>query len=356
LGLDWRLIPLIAILACGVSACGGLSLSPPRCNGDYRGLVPAGWTFISQTPLETDGSEPAECVVLYRFDPQKEATRRSPVDGVVYRQGHGKPRWIYPHLLDPPDNFYLGEGQVSPRVDQALSGSPEPELIIEDRDSQGTLVQASLFGWHDTKKDQPDVEPTANVDVMGYRPLGLFQGNAGVTIERDKVTLLVRRQDSRSQLADRMLYEPRPDKKSYYTDTLKLPAPSEQEIVCLTLGDDPTSSPYPEKTVVAFYQRIKDDAKLEPLLTQEARDQIKGGKLAYGCSPDRSQVERVFIQTINWNAGTDDQPLVTVGGQCKHRDGPRPMMETTWQFEKVEGKWRLKAAAPREAPPKPEGG
>jgi hypothetical protein len=37
------------------------------------------------------------------------------------------------------------------------------------------------------------------------------------------------------------------------------------------------------------------------------------------------------------------------------------MMETTLQFEKVEGKWRLKAATPREAaphgtPPKPEGG
>ena len=346
-----RLLTLILIfLVLAVSACGtgGLSLMPPRCNGDFRDLIPKGWTFISQTPLDTDGSGPAECVVLYSFDLQtQDGAKRTPAGGVVYRQDHGKPRWMFPHPLNPPDKFYLGENQVKPRVENVLSGSPEPELLIEDKDSQGTLVQVSLFGWHDTKKDQPETDPTSKLEVMGYQPLGLFQGDAGVTVEKDKITTIVRRKDSRSQLAYRRVYAPREGNKSYYnSEGDKLPDPIENETVCLNLGDDPTASPYPEKTVMAFYQRIKDDAKLESLMTKEAFEQIKGGKLAYGCSPDRSQLERVFIQTVNWNAGTDDQPLVTVGGKCKHRDGLKDMPVTTWLFEKnSEGKWRLKGVA-----------
>ena len=346
--LPKRPVALILIsLTLAMSACGGLTLTKSACSPNFKDMMPQDWKFISQKPLETDGQPPLECVVLYSFDARKDGQKITPVGGVVYRQDHGKPRWIFPHPLNSPDSFYLGENQVSPRVDNVLTGSSEPELIIEDRDTQGTLVQVSLFGWHDTKRNQPDTEPITNLEVMGYQPLGLFQGDAGVTVEKDKITTIVRRKDSRSQLADRIVYEPQADKKSYYNpDDYKLPAPSENEIVCLTLGDDPTGSPYPEKTVVAFYQRIKDDPKLEPLMTKEAFEQIKGGKLEYGCSPDRSQLERLFIQTVNWNAGTDDQPLVTVGGKCKHRDGLKDMPVTTWLLEKnSEGKWRLKGVA-----------
>ena len=181
--------------------------------------MPKGWAFISQTPLDTDGVAPIECVVLYRFDTQtKEGQKITPVGGVVYRQDHGKPRWIYPHPLTPPDNFYLGERQVSARVGNVLSGSPEPELVIEDRDASGTVVQVSLFGWRDNKKDQPDADPSFNPDMMSYKPLGLFQGDGGVMVEKDKVTSLVRRKDTRSQLADRKVYLPRADNKNYYGD------------------------------------------------------------------------------------------------------------------------------------------
>src|SRR4030042_2600504 len=106
------LATLIVIgLVLALSGCS--ALTKPACNGNFGGLMPKGWAFISQTPLDTDGVAPIECVVLYRFDTQtKEGQKITPIGGVVYRQDHGKPRWIYPHPLTPPDNFYLGDRQV----------------------------------------------------------------------------------------------------------------------------------------------------------------------------------------------------------------------------------------------------
>ena len=348
-----RLLTLILIsLMLTVSGCSALDRftgAKPACNGDFSGLMPKGWVFISQTPLDTDGVAPIECVVLYRFDTQtKEGQKITPIGGVVYRQDHGKPRWIYPHPLTPPGSFYLGERQVSARADNVLTGSPEPELIIEDRDANGTIVQVSLFGWRDNKKDQLDTDPSFNPDIMNYKPLGLFQGDGGVTVEKDKVTSLVRRKDTRSQLADRKVYLPRADKKNYYgqniTDSLTV---AEADVTSLAMGDDPTTSPYPEKTVLAFYRDVKDDAKLEGLMTPDSLGLLKANKLAYGCVLDRAQLDRPLVQTINWSGGTEAEPQVVVGGKCKLKDGSvKDMPVTTWLFEKnPEGKWRLKGVA-----------
>jgi len=348
-----RLATLILIsLMLAVSGCSALDrfmTTKPACNGDFKGLMPKGWAFISQTPLDTDGVAPIECVVLYRFDTQtQEGQKITPMGGVVYRQDHGKPRWIYPHPLTPPGNFYLGERQVSARADNVLSGSPEPELVIEDRDAGGTVVQVSLFGWRDSKKDQADVEPSINPDIMSYKPLGLFQGDGGVTVEKDKVTILVRRKDTRSQLADRKVYLPRADKKNYYgqniTESLTV---AEADVTSLAMGDDPTASPYSEKTVLAFYRDVKDDAKLEGLMTPDTLGLLKANKLAYGCVPDRAQLDRVLVQAIKWDAGTEADPQVIVSGKCKLKDGSvKDMPVTTWLFEKnPERKWRLKGVA-----------
>ncbi len=345
-----RLGLIVIGLVLALSGCSAFTLAKPTCNGDFSGLMPKGWAFISQTPLDTDGVAPIECVVLYRFDTQtKEGQKITPVGGVVYRQDHGKPRWIYPHPLTPPGNFYLGERQVSARVGNVLSGSPEPELVIEDRDAGGTVVQVSLFGWRDSKKDQADVEPSFNPDMMNYKPLGLFQGDGGVTVEKDKVTSLVRRKDTRSQLADRKVYLPRADNKNYYgqsiTESLTV---AETDVTSLAMGDDPTASPYPEKTVLAFYRDFKEDAKLEGLMTPDALGLLKANKLAYGCTPpDRAQLDRVLVQAINWNGGTEADPQVIVGGKCKLKDGSvKDMPVTTWLFEKnQERKWRLKGVA-----------
>jgi hypothetical protein len=323
----------------------GCRPEPPVCNGNFSGLMPKDWSYIGQWPLDTDGKKQLDCVVLYRFDATKGGQKITPVGGVVYRQDHGHPRWIYPHLLTPPDNFYLGEGQVMPRADNVLTGSPEPELIISDTDKSGVIVQATIFGWRDTKKDQPDAAPDPN--AMNYKPLGLFQGDAGVSVEIDKATVLVRRKDTRSQLAERRVFVPRGDKKNYYTgDSFELPPPIEIDLISLSMGDDPTVSPYPEKTVLAFYQAIKDDAQLDKLMTPDALGNLKVNKLPYGCPLNRQDLDRVFVQDLDWNLGTEGQPEVAATGYCRLTNGAlQPMTQTTWQLEKnAEGKWRLKGA------------
>ena len=348
-----RLLTLILIfLVLAVSGCSALDRltggKPATCNGDFSGLMPKGWTFINQFALDTDGVAPLECVVLYKFDTQtQEGQKITPVGGVVYRQDHGKPRWIYPHPLTPPGNFYLGERQVGARVDNVLTGSPEPELIIEDRDAGGTIVQVSLFGWRDSKQDQADVEPSSNSDIMSYKPLGLFQGDGGVTVEKDKVTTLTRRKDTRSQLADRRVYVPRSDKKNYYEPNAESLTIAEIDVTSLAMGDDPTASPYPEKTALAFYRDVKDDAKLNGLMTPVALGQLKEGRLVPKCVSDRAQLDRVLVQTLRWTTVPEDNPQVIVGGKCKLTDGSvKDLPDTTWLFEKnSEGKWRLKGIA-----------
>ena len=333
-------LALLILIGLAISGCRSV---PATCNGDFKGLMPTGWNYIGQWPLDTDGKKQLDCVVLYRFDATKNGQKITPAGGVVYRQDHGRPRWIYPHRLTLPNDFYLGEGQVVPGVGNVLSGSPQPELVITDTDKSGTVVQASIFGWRDTKSDQLDADPSP--DLMSYKVLGLFQGDGGVTVEKDKVTILVRRRDTRSQLADRKVYVPREDKKNYYTgDSVDLPAPTETDLISLAMGDDPTTSPYPEKTVLAFYQNIKDDGKLAGLMITGTLKVLQGGTLIYGCPPDRNQLDRVLVQEINWNPVTLDQTQVAVTlGKCKPaKAGPlQPMTPVTLQLGKVDGKWRI---------------
>ena len=340
-----RILTRLATLILFGLLLAGCGAGQGKCNGDFSGLMPKGWSFISQNALDTDGKGQLQCVVLYRFDLTKDGKKITPIGGVVYRQDHGKPRWIYPHPLNPPGNFYLGEHKVTARVENVLTGSAEPELVIEDKDPTDTIVQLSIFGWRDSTKDL-DIPPAPS-NEMSYKPLGLFLGDGGVSVGKDKVTVYERRKDSRSQLADRKVFVPREDKKNYYKqeDNKELVGPVETDIISLVVGDDPTASPYPEKTVLTFYQNVREDAKIEGLMTPDALGLLKAGKLPYGCPVGRDQLDRVLIQNLDWNRGTEAQPQVLVGGKCKLKDGSSKDMTTiVWQLEKVNGKWQIKGA------------
>jgi hypothetical protein len=339
-------LALLILIGLAISGCRS---APAACNGNFKNLMPADWRYINQWALDTDGNKQLDCVVLYRFDTKtQEGQQITPVGGVVFRQDHGRPRWIYPHQLTPPNNFYLGETLVVPWVGDVLSGSPEPELVISDTDKTGAVVQATIFGWRDDQKGQPDTNPNPN--VMGYKPLGFFQGDAGVIVEKDRVTVLVRRKDTRSQLADRKVYVPREDKKNYYNaDSFDLPAPIETDLISLAMGDDPTISPYPEKTMLAFYQNIKDNARITGLvktdILTDTLNILQDKTPAYTCSVARDQLDRMLVQDIKI-LGTEAQPQITVTGKCKLKDGSfKDMTPITWQIEKnAGGKWQLKGA------------
>lgn len=341
-----RILTRLAVFILIGLAIAGCGQPQAQCNGNFSKLMPPGWTFVSQTALDTDGGKQLQCVVLYRFDIMKDGRKITPVGGVVYRQDHGKPRWIYPHPLTLPDNFYLGQYKTTARVADVLTGSEGPELIIEDTDTDGIIIQTSIFSWRDTKKDQLDTDPSSNPELMSYRPLGLLLGDSGVKVERDKVTILKQRAGTRSQLADRLVYVPREKKNYFKQGSNELVDVAEADIVTLVGADDPTSSPYPEKTVLAFYQNVKDDAKLDGLMTREALALLKGNQLPYGCQAvGRDQLDRVLVQSVDWSRGTATQPQVVVGGKCRLRDGSsRDMTPTAWQLERLEGKWRIKGA------------
>ncbi len=313
------------------------------CDTDFKQHMPAGWTFVSQAALDTDGNGQLECVVLYRFDTQTQEGRKiAPVNGVVYRADRGMPRWIYPVPLALPGNFYLGEFQVKPRMADVLSGSQGPELVLEDTNQAGIISEASLFSWRDTGSD-PNAPP--DLGQMAYKAVGSFVGDGGVKIDKDQVTVLMRRRDTRSQLADRRIYKPRDNKNYYQSNSPTLVDPAENDITSLTEMDNPTASLYPEKTVLAFYQKINDDAQVSKLMSQVAFDALQGGRLAYGCAANRGQLDKALVQEIDWNHGTEAQPLILVGGKCKLKDGSmQDMKPTLWMLGKVDNKWQLQAS------------
>ncbi len=338
--LTLRRLGVVILVALGalLAACRG---RPQACTADFSKLIPSGWTFVSQISVDTDGSGTPQCVVFYRFDTQtKEGRKITPIGGIVYRQDHGRPRWIYPVPLTVPNNFFLAEAGVTARAADVLSGQDGPELVVEDKATDGTIVEASIFTWRDNKKGDPDAQP--DLGQMSYKPLGSFVGDGGVTVEKDKVTVLTRRRDTRSQLADRKIYYPRDNKNYYKPNTGDLVDSVESDIVSLTESDNPVTSPYPEKMVLALYRNLTNDGQLAKLMSAGGLQGLQNGRVSYGCNVDRGQVDRVLIQTLDWTHGTEAQPLVTVLGKCKLKDGSmRDMTATIWPLAKVEGKWQI---------------
>jgi hypothetical protein len=242
-----------------------------------------------------------------------------------------------------PNGLYLGEHDVEARVADALTSVVGPELIIEDIDPEGNIVEASLFGWRDSKANEPDTPPDPK--AMYYQLLGMFLSEGGVQVGQDVVTVTERIAGTRSRLAYRKVYRPSEKSKTYFKpdDPSKLVDP-ETTMVSLVECLDPNAVCYPEKTVLDFYQKVRDDAALGELMTDEARSALRAGNLKYGCLPNRSQLERVLVQDLKIQ-GTDEQPKITVTGKCKLSDASlKDMTPVTWQLEKIAGKWRLKGS------------
>jgi hypothetical protein len=337
------LISLILPGCDGVAQNLTLTLTPGVCDGDFGSTMPKGWLLISRTVLNTGGLGPAQCVVLYRLDAQKPNDKKiAPVGGAVYREDHGgPPRWVYPHLLQLPNGLYLGEHDVKARVADALTSVDGPELIIEDIDPEGNIVEASIFGWHDSKASEPDASPDPK--AMYYQLLGLFLSEGGVQVGQDVVTVTERISGTRSRLAYRKVYRLSEKSKTYFIkpdNPSKLIDP-ETAMVSLVECVDPNAVCYPEKTVLDFYQNVKDDVALAGLMADDALKALKEGKLKYGCPPDRSQLERALVRELKIQ-GSDEQPRITVTGKCRLRDASlKDMTPVTWQLEKSAGKWQL---------------
>ena len=322
--------------------------SPNACNQDFASLSPKGWKFIQKTALGD------QCVVLYTFDSPREGSwKAAPIKGMVYRTDHDRPMDIHAHPLRLPGGIYLGEHQVSARMDKVLSElqDPDQQLVVEDRIPEGITVMASLFKWD---KNEPSQE-------NAYKSLGWFVGDGGVTVEGDKVTVLKRRPGTRSQLADRLIYLPR-DKKSYYQkggDNLVEPV---VDLVSLDIPADPATAEYPEKPVLAFYESLplKDIGKLEELVGPEPVRWLDRNKAALGCLYDSTQVlvrdlditKAITIPSRIENGTPFITDTVTVKSQCalnvNGKETRRDSIVVWWvRWERESNKWQLiKASKP----------
>ena len=319
--------------------------TPEWCHADLGSIVPQGWTMIAPpTALDTDGDDQTECVVFYRLDADQDTSKITTVGGVVYRRDHGgPPRFVYPCVLRLPVGSYLGEHAVSAKSRQALSGAEGLELVVEDKDLEGNIVQATVFGWNDPQKDDHDAPPDPK--VMYYKLLGLFQGEGGVAVRPDSVIVTNTIAGTRSRLAYQRVYSPTANNTTYYlTNTYKLVGPQETIVVALIECKDPKAVCFPEKTVLDFYRNVTGDVSaLEGLVMPEALGKLKAGQLDFGCKVGRDQLDRALVQNVTVG-GTDEKPVITVKVQCRLLNGKSSEAQVTWTLEKYDGKWRLKSS------------
>ena len=320
-----RLVSAILILfGLTLAGCTSDSLklggsSQITCDSDFSYLLPADWKIIGHNALEPDNKSELVCVVFYHFD-SGEGKSLQPVGGVVVRQDRNRPHDLHVYPLSLPGGMYLGEHKVSARPAAVLSGIQPSgvitSVIAEDKTPEGIIVEISIFGWHEEDKSEESV----------YESLGWFVGDGGVTVESDKVTVLKRRLETRSQLADRLIYKPR-DNKSYYQEkSTKLVPPFTVEWVTLTMPEDPATSEYPEKVVLAFYENLTDTNKLEKMMASDTLDRFKKHDSTFGClnsvQPANVLITDVqYIQSSAVPSHTENNQViitetVTVTGMC----------------------------------------
>ena len=353
------LLILVGVILIGVmlSACDETSFiyvtpTPTPCDVDFRDLVPTGWMPIKTFVIETGGLGPkSQCVVVYRLDAQQDPNKVAPFEGVVYRRDHGEPpRSILAYPLRLPGRFYLGEHNVNVYTGTLITNTLTtsalitdtgwPQVVVEDWDPDGILVEASIFQWYDLEYKNPFAPYDPN--KMNYKLVGWFMGEGGVTVEQNMVTVRERIAGSRSRLANRRVYMPNSGTKTYYKPNGILVDP-ETDLIALIDCTDPNAACYPERTVLAFYQELHNEDALEGLMTPTAYGLLKGKNLKYGCSPDRSQVDRALVQDIKVQDGDPQSRVTITKGQCKLKDGKfTNMVAVTWVLERnKEGKWLL---------------
>jgi hypothetical protein len=350
---------LMALLLAGCDSTTAFGQSDPSdCDYDYGRLMEASWSVYSQTwlPAGKDGELDAfQCVVLHRVEfpqvtPGGEFTHDiAPVFGSVFRQDRNRSRDIHEYALKLPNDMYLGERDVSARVaDGALSGANKPQLIIEDRDAGGTVVEASIWEWQEKTRSEDSA----------YKSRGWFFGDAGVTVDNDQVTVLNRwRKSPRSEIAQRMVYVPH-DKKSYYLKegTSRIVDSATVDLVPLVMPDDANlpMAEYPEKLVLALYQRLPltDTARLAVLMSSDLQTAFEAHNTkAFGCLAD-PRLTRVYVQDLNID-GSQGIPAhienkdktvtdkITVKSLCILNDGGKEIKQAIFVTWSVRWDWKV---------------
>lgn len=320
---------------------------------DLRELAPKGTTVSLILRLDTDRDGWEEWAVAYRYDL---VSYRSPISVVIY-DPEGVDRElpvIYPYKLSTPDSDYLGEGAVSIGLADILGNLPEesgirPELVITD------VQQTTLSIYRVLDVNKVPNPPCVNLPTP-YQVAGFFRATLRISRVGNAVTVYDRAGSERSQFALRRLYLP--SNGSYFQPgTTTLLPPKEASIeFAYGMPADILDTPYPEKLVLAFYNRLPG-GDLAPLLSTQAQQRLATGQLDYGSPWPRATLQKALVQEISYMPGPGDslstfaqsaQPeatLVTAKVLFIGPDGTSPLRTVRWHLIKQGTQWKLHEAS-----------
>jgi hypothetical protein len=312
--------------------------------------------------LDTDGDGLKEWVIFYRFDlpPTPETGRISPkerfapIAGLVYDVSECRPPSILPYALDPGDAGYLGTDRVYAEVRDLLpKDNGTPEVIVSSQ-TNGLVTAVSIFRWFDLTQNPCRQRYSGQ---QGYRLLGTFRGDAGVEVSSDgKVTVKKMTDYTRSQLAYQYLYLPRNREggQTYMDESGRKLAPPVRESITFAFGPpaSPRDSPYPEKSVLAFYQDLgKNNEAARAYLAADADPSVT--ETNYGLGVPLDDLSYVVVSAVEYTPDIEreknhESVEVTVRVRAVHKDNStEPVREVRWLLEGVpipertDCEWRL---------------
>jgi len=328
---------LLGLLLCLPIACEPVENNPTpssqKLSLPFTINEPESWQYVETCRLDinTDGDE--EWIIMYYFDqasPPGTKQHGNPIAAYAYRPDENRPPNFFAHKLNAPGNDYLCECRCVPIMDDALSVPPGPELVLGDT-CDGERMRLTIFQWDQTKP--------------AYLPVGHFHGH-DISINPDTV-IVEERQATRAQLAIRQTYHPTNGYPYYLDDQGTLVPPAEQEIVFShEEPKDVTLSPYPEKTVLAFYNHYTDPAKASAYFAEGAWEQLGQCDTDWcGCAGPRAGVAHVRVTSLRFiedpSLGSD-QARVGATVICEHpggmSDGETPVQ---WYLIRMGDRWQI---------------
>ncbi len=307
-------VALLLLMLLGLAGCGALPTSNAN-SIDFEDIFENRgdedeYKLEKTVKLDTDDDGEEEWLVLYRYDPYKEAAwANTPIQGIVYDVLPCDPPAIHSWQLPTPDSDYLGEGETN-RVfmEDWLSSTDnrerEQELVIYGQGPANTL---SIYRFHNYQANYP-CAPLEEAQ-QGYSLLGFFRANGRIEWEADPesgdptvITTYQRTLYERSQLAIKSLYAPRVTAagESFIGDDGKMIAPQEQTVAFMFgMPKLAADSPYPEKAVATFFLALGEDNELaKELLTEDMRNIFDDTDWGLDVRP--ADLNRVLIYSITY--------------------------------------------------------
>lgn len=310
---------MILLLVLFVTGCGS---TPIAGTGQirFREIFDSQELSIENTQrLNLDHDSDNEWMVLYRYDETQNGWGNTPVQGIVYDAAPCEPPLIHNLLLPFPNNDYLGEGRnnvdgrmIVSDLDRLKTSDPNEapnELLIYDR---GPVETLSIYRLNDQEQN-PCKGP--DPDKRKFNLHGFFRANGFIDWEEptDTEPLTIRTYErtsyERSQLAIRSTYKPISNTSTNHNETFIVPgtertiAPIERSIDFL-YGQpaSPQDSPYPEKSVAAFYLSLGQDNERARSFLHNPPDEatFEDTSEKWGLEIPPSQIQKVLIYSITY--------------------------------------------------------